>query len=104
MWDPEQIPVAEDRADWQALRQGQRDQLLKICALFYEGEVSVADTLSWFIAAMPDLDRRMFLVAQAFEEVKHAEFFELYFREVLGETDTQSFMVPEYRGVLVWLS
>ncbi len=101
MWDPEQIPVAEDRPDWEALTEGQRLQLLKICALFYEGEVSVADTLAWFIAAMPDQDRRMFLVVQAFEEVKHAEFFDLYFRRVLGETDTQAFLVPEYRGVLL---
>jgi len=101
MWDPEQIPVAEDRTDWQALTDGQRNQLLKICALFYEGEVSVADTLAWFIPAMPDHDRRMFLVVQEYEEVKHAEFFELYFREVLGQTDTRLYMVPEYRGVLV---
>ncbi len=101
IWDPDGIPVAEDRADWEQLTAEQREQLLKVCALFYEGEVSVADTLAWWLAAMPDPDRRMFLASQVFEEVKHAEFFGKYFREVLGDADTCAYLVPEYRGVLV---
>ena len=100
-WNPEEIPVVEDRADWEKLNAGQREQLTKVCALFYEGEVSVSDTLAWFMVAMPDADRRMFLSTQVFEEVKHAEFFELYFRQVCGKVDTAAYLVPEYRGVLV---
>ena len=46
VWDPEQIPAAEDRADWERLPAEHRAQLLKVCSLFYEGEVSVADTLA----------------------------------------------------------
>ncbi len=93
--------MAEDRDHWEELTSGQREQLLKICSLFYEGEVSVADTLPWWLIAMPDPDRRMFLASQVFEEVKHAEFFARYFREVLGEVDTAFYLVAEYRGVLV---
>lgn len=100
-WDPEDIPVAEDGADWAKLTPGQKAQLTKICALFYEGEVSVSDTLAWLIVGMPEADRRAFLVTQAFEEVKHAEFFERYFREVLGKVDTASFLVPDYKQVLL---
>lgn len=100
-WDPEDIPIGEDRRDWQKLTPGQREQLVKICALFYEGEVSVADTLAWFIIAMPEQDRRAFLATQVIEEVKHAEFFALYFREIFGHVDTQKYLVPEYRGVLL---
>jgi len=101
VWDPEQIPVAEDHQDWERLTFDQRKQVIKACALFYEGEVSVADTLAWWLVAMPDPERRIFLASQIFEEVKHAEFFELYFREVLGQVDTRSYLVAEYRGVLV---
>lgn len=61
----------------------------------------MADTLAWWLIAMPDLDRRTFLASQLFEEVKHAEFFGLYFREVLGEVDTSAYLVPAYRSVLV---
>lgn len=101
MWDPEQIPVAEDRPHWDALDAGRREQLLKLCSLFYEGEVSVADTLAWWLAAIPEPDRRCFLAAQIFEEVKHAEFFGLVFREVFGQVDTSAYLVPDFRGVLV---
>ena len=100
-WDPEQIPVAEDRRDWELLSAGQREQLVKICSLFFEGEASVAETLPFFVAGMAEPDRRMFLATQLLEEVKHAEFFELYFREVLGQVDTAAFLVECYRGVLV---
>ena len=69
-WDPEQIPVEEDRVHWEQLNADQREQLVKVCALFYEGEVSVSDTLAWFMLAVPELDRRMFLSTQIYEEVK----------------------------------
>ena len=100
-WDPAQIPVAEDGAHWEMLNLDQREQLTKVCSLFYEGEVSVADTLAWFMLAVPDPDRRMFLSTQIYEEVKHAEFFELYFQKVCGEVDTAAYVSPEYRGVLL---
>ena len=101
MWDPESIPVAEDLSDWQRLDSDQREQLLRICALFYEGEVSVADTLAWWLIGMPDSDRRIFLATQIFEEVKHADFFAHYFRHVLGDVDTSAYLNPIYRTVLV---
>lgn len=100
-WDPESIPVAEDRPHWEALNAEQREQLTKVCALFYEGEVSVSDTLAWFLLAVPDPDRRMFLASQVYEEVKHAEFFERYFQETCGKVDTASYLNPVYRSVLL---
>jgi ribonucleoside-diphosphate reductase beta chain len=101
VWDPAAIDLTEDKGHWQMLNPEQREQLIKTCALFYEGEVSVSDTLAWFMLAVPDLDRRMFLSTQIFEEVKHAEFFERYFQEVCGKVDTTAYLVPEYKGVLL---
>lgn len=101
IWDPAKIDLTEDMAHWQMLNAEQREQVIKVCALFYEGEVSVSDTLAWFMLALPDLDRRMFLSTQIFEEVKHAEFFERYFQEVCGTVDTAAYLVPEYKGVLL---
>ncbi|MBZ5521560.1 MAG: ribonucleotide-diphosphate reductase subunit beta [Acidobacteriia bacterium] len=100
-WDPEKIAVAEDKPHWEFLNADQREQLIKVCALFYEGEVSVSDTLAWFMLAVPEADRRMFLSSQIYEEVKHAEFFELYFQKVCGKVDTASYLSPEYKGVLL---
>lgn len=100
-WDPATMPMKEDREHFQAISPGKQEQLIKICALFYEGEVSVADTLAWFMLAMPDADRRMYLSTHVFEEVKHAEYFERYFREVLGDRNTAEYLVPESRNVLM---
>lgn len=100
-WDPQRVSLAEDRIHWSRISPEQKEQLIKVCALFYEGEVSVSDTLAWFMLGMPDPDRRMFLSSQVFEEVKHAEFFERYFHEVCGKVDTSAYLVPEYRGVLL---
>src|SRR5258708_32585713 len=100
-WDAASIDLAEDRVHWEALNPEQREQLVKVCALFYEGEVSVSDTLAWFMLAVPESDRRMFLSTQIFEEVKHAEFFERYFHDVCGQVDTSSYLSPDYRGVLL---
>lgn len=44
VWDPAKIDLTEDKAHWQMLNPEQREQLIKTCALFYEGEVSVSDT------------------------------------------------------------
>ncbi len=101
MWDPAAMSLAEDKANFATLSSEKQEQLTKICALFYEGEVSVADTLAWFMLAMPDPERRMFLSAHVFEEVKHAEYFERYFKEVLGEMDTAAYLIPESRNVLM---
>ena len=100
MWDPAAISLAEDRTHFAALDAEKKQQLTKICALFYEGEISVSDTLAWFVLGMPDAERRMYLATHLFEEVKHAEFFERYFREVLGEMDTGTYIVPGSRDVL----
>src|SRR6476661_1191936 len=100
-WDPADMSLEQDRSDFNSLTTGEKEQITKICALFYEGEVSVADTLAWFMLAMPEQDRRMYLSTHVFEEVKHAEFFERYFKEVLGEMDTASYLVPESRNVLM---
>lgn len=100
-WNPENILLTQDRAHYQSLTPGMREQFTKVCALFYEGEVSVADTLAWFLVGFTEPDRRAFLSTQIFEEVKHAEFFRRYFKEVLDNADTSHYLVPEYRGVLL---
>src|SRR5205807_7728041 len=101
VWDPEELLLDEDRPHWEVLNAEQQHQLIKVYALFYEGEVSVSDTLAWFMLAVPESDRRMFLSSQIFEEVKHAEFFERYFQEVCGQVDTAAYLSEDYRGVLL---
>ena len=91
-WDPAQVDLGRDRADWAMLRRdfaGERyaEQLLRLCALFHAGEESVTRTLAPFASAVGrcglGLDRELHLAAQLFEEARHFEFFARYFAEVL---------------------
>lgn len=93
-WDPAAIELAIDVDDWRRIRaehaaERYDEQILRLCALFYEGEASVTRTLSPFLSAVEraglGIEREMFLTSQLFEEAKHFEFFARYFAEVLGE-------------------
>ncbi|MDX2183528.1 MAG: ribonucleotide-diphosphate reductase subunit beta [Gemmatimonadaceae bacterium] len=94
-WDPADIDLAVDRAQWAEIKrdypvQRYGEQIHRLCALFAAGEESVANTLAPFLAAIPrgelGLDKEFHLAAQLYEEAKHYEFFARYFTEVFGES------------------
>ena len=93
-WDPADVDLARDRADWDRVRRehaGERyaEQILQLLALFHAGEESVTRTLSAYAGAASraglGVGAELHLAAQLFEEAKHYEFFARYFVEVLGE-------------------
>jgi len=100
-WDPESIPVSEDRPHWASLDPAEREQFIKVCALFYVGEASVSETLPWFFLSVLDPDRRMFLASQIYDEVKHAEFFNRYFEQAFNAANPAAYITPTYRRILV---
>lgn len=109
-WDPAAIDLSRDVADWAMLQRDYPDeqyaeQIHRLCSLFWEGEESVTVTLAPLLTAIPraglGVDKEMFLTSQLFEEAKHFEFFERYFREVLGDRDTSRHLLPEPRAVLL---
>ncbi len=93
-WDPADIDLSRDRADWDRLRrdyatEAYEEQIHRLCSLFYQGEASVTRTLAPYLVAGSRLRigmaQAMFLASQLYEEAKHFEFFNRYFLEVLGE-------------------
>lgn len=111
-WDPVDIDLTTDRAQWLRIRQEhvadrQAEQVLRLCSLFYQGEESVTRTLAPFCSAVAraglGLDKEMFLTSQLYEEAKHFEFFARYFAEVFEEDGalSASFMTPAPQAVLV---
>jgi ribonucleoside-diphosphate reductase beta chain len=93
-WDPADVDLSRDRADWDRVRRDHAaeryaDQILQLLALFHAGEESVTRTLSAYAGAAAraglGIGAEMHLAAQLFEEAKHYEFFDRYFREVLGD-------------------
>lgn len=111
-WDPADIDLSADRAQWQRIKadypeQRYAEQILRLTSLFYEGEESVTKTLAPFCSAVSrgglGLDKEIFLTSQLYEEAKHFEFFARYFREVFEEDGsiTRQFLTPAPQAVLV---
>ena len=98
-WDPhEDVPqelLEQDRkrlveATGSLGEAGFKD-LMQTLALFGAGEESVTEDLAPLLVAIEDINDQMFVSSQIYEEAKHTQFFDRYWREVV-------FPVAEARG------
>jgi ribonucleoside-diphosphate reductase beta chain len=100
-WDPRDIDLAQDAADWRRLDADQRDVLLRLTALFQGGEESVTMDLLPLMMVMAQegrLEEEMYLTSFLWEEAKHVEAFRRFLDEVAGErTDLTRYHGPIYR-------
>ncbi|GIV10726.1 MAG: ribonucleotide-diphosphate reductase [Fimbriimonadales bacterium] len=104
IWDPAAIDLTQDRADWQAFTDEQRDVTLRLMALFQAGEESVTlDLLPLIqvIAKEGRLEEEIFLTSFLFEEAKHVEFMSRFLSEVSGirGEDLSRYHSPSYRAI-----
>jgi ribonucleoside-diphosphate reductase beta chain len=101
VWDPRDIDLARDAADWRGLDDEQRDVILRLTALFQGGEESVTTDLlplMMVVAQEGRLEEEMYLTSFLWEEAKHVEAFRRFLDEVAGErTDLTRFHGPLYR-------
>jgi ribonucleoside-diphosphate reductase beta chain len=102
-WDPRDIDFTQDRADWLALADDERDVLLRLTALFQGGEESVTRDLLPLVMVIADegrLEEEMYLTSFLWEEAKHVEAFRRFLDEVAEEhTDLARFQSPAYLRV-----
>ena len=86
-WKVSDLDFTQDRADWLALPDGQKERLLWTLAAFYVAEQRVAATLSPYVTAAPKLEQKVFLTTQLVDEQRHAVFFDRWFQEVVAAGD-----------------
>lgn len=100
-WDPRDIDLSRDAADWRALDGEQRDVLLRLTALFQGGEESVTMDLLPLMMVMAQegrLEEEMYLTSFLWEEAKHVEAFRRFLDEVAAErTDLSRYHGPIYQ-------
>jgi ribonucleoside-diphosphate reductase beta chain len=84
-WSTQEIDFRIDQQQWAAESEQAHRNRMGLYVAFYAGEMTVADTLTPYIAAMPRLDQRVFLTTQVVDEARHVVFFDKWFREVLGQ-------------------
>jgi ribonucleoside-diphosphate reductase beta chain len=103
VWDPCDIDLARDRADWVALSDAERDILLRLIALFQGGEEAVTlDLLPLIqvIASEGRLEEEMYLTSFLWEEAKHVEAFDRFLTEVAeADADLSHYHTPSYRTI-----
>jgi ribonucleoside-diphosphate reductase beta chain len=104
-WDPLEIDLARDPADWARMTEDQRAGMQQINALFVAGEESVTlDLLPLVLAIAREgrLEEELFLTTFLWEEGKHTQFFRRWLDEVAGApTDLDRWMTPSYRTIFL---
>ncbi len=102
-WDPRDIDFTQDRRDWLALSDEERDVILRLTSLFQGGEESVTRDLLPLLMVMADegrLEEEMYLTSFLWEEAKHVEAFRRFLDEVAEEGgDLARYHTPAYLRV-----
>jgi ribonucleoside-diphosphate reductase beta chain len=104
IWNPTDIDLTQDKADWLKLTEDEQDIILRLTALFQAGEEAVTlDLLPLImtIASEGRLEEELFLTTFLFEEGKHTDFFRRFLDEVVGNTgeDLSHYHTANYRAL-----
>lgn len=89
-WDPyADIPDELLEQDRQRLLESEQaepafDGLRRTLAQFGAGEESVTEDLTPLLIATDDVNKQLFLTSQLYEEAKHTQFFDRYWRDVIN--------------------
>jgi ribonucleoside-diphosphate reductase beta chain len=104
-WDPNEVDLARDPADWARMTDDERAGMLQINALFVAGEESVTlDLLPLVLAIAREgrLEEELFLTTFLWEEGKHTQFFRRWLDDVAGgPTDLDRWVTPSYRTIFL---
>jgi len=101
IWNPAEIDFSQDKRDYAAMSDAQRDLFLRAAANFIAGEEAVTlDLLPLIqvIASEGRLEEEMFLTSFLWEEAKHVDFFSRFLGDVAGITSgLEHYCGPTYR-------
>lgn len=101
IWDPGAIDFTQDRRDWLALEDEQREIILHLTSMFLGGEEAVTLDLLPLIRVVAEegrVEEEMYLTSFLWEEAKHVEAFRLFLDDVACEAgDLSRFHGENYR-------
>lgn len=82
-WDPHDIELTADRAAISDVDDLVFDQLKVSLAKFGAGEQSVTEDLAPLAVVLEGVEDQLFIATQLYEEAKHTDFFDRYWRTVI---------------------
>ena len=83
-WRSQGIDLERDKEQWAGLPEEQKDEHLWGLSSFFVGEERVTTQFSGLVMAYEDEQEEAFLTTQQVDEARHMQFFDRYYREVLG--------------------
>lgn len=103
IWNPTDIDLTQDKADWQKLSSDEKDAILRLTAVFQSGEEAVTlDLLPLIMAVAREgrIEEEIFLTTFLWEEAKHTDFFSRWLVEVVGGVrDLSHYHTDSYRAI-----
>jgi ribonucleoside-diphosphate reductase beta chain len=83
-WQSQAIDLERDKEQWAALPEEDKEEHLWGLSSFFVGEERVTTQFSGLVMAYEDEQEEAFLTTQQVDEARHMQFFDRYYREVMG--------------------
>ena len=82
-WASHDLDFSRDKQDWARLNDEERDYFTWGLSAFFVGEERVATQFSGLVMAYEDESEESFLATQQVDEIRHTQFFDRFYREVI---------------------
>jgi ribonucleoside-diphosphate reductase beta chain len=86
-WLSQEIDFSQDVEDWTKLTDEEREWFVWGMSAFFIGEERVTTQFSGLVMAYEDEQEEAFLTTQQVDEARHLQFFDRFYREVVGMRD-----------------
>lgn len=86
-WLSQDIDLEQDKEQWAALDDERRGHFLWNLSSFFIGEERVTTQFSGLVMSYDDEQEEAFLTTQQVDEARHMQFFDRFYREVIGYHD-----------------
>jgi ribonucleoside-diphosphate reductase beta chain len=83
-WQSHTIDFTQDRADWAALSDEDKDHIVWFLSSFFIGEERVATQFNGLVGAYESQSEEHFLTTQQVDEARHAQHFNNFYEQVIG--------------------
>jgi ribonucleoside-diphosphate reductase beta chain len=87
-WVSQDLDFTQDKNDWVNLTDEERDWFVWGMSAFFIGEERVTTQFSGLVMAYDDEQEESFLATQQVDEARHMQFFDRFYREVVGMEDS----------------
>jgi ribonucleoside-diphosphate reductase beta chain len=99
-WAAQDIDLSEDRADWLALEEGERELLYWVLSSLMVAEERISTQFCGLVFAQDDEEEGSYLSTQLVDEVRHMQFYARFQNEVIADPAAIAAHVERSRAVL----